>query len=223
MENREYLKGVSIRDLCSDDAGKCEGLGFDFMLESGYKVLEAGDLYCIVSKSDYEAFGKERICDVVYMEHSDFLEQDFLKVDWERIANDPEFNKPLEIQVSFVKELPGAGEALFKSEEGKYYIRQDNAREQCAVWLSAFKHKGEWTDNASIRPNVTFIMGNERETVTYSNWAGPGVWEGYNKAFSDAGLKRNDRSIDSIVADATERSEGQENVDRSKNVEFGMI
>ena len=202
MENKVYLSGVTIRDLCPEDAGKCEGLGFEFMLESGYKVLEHGDLYCILSKSDYEAFGQDRICDVVYVEHSDFLEQDFLKVDWEKIANDPEFNKPLEINVSFVKELYRGGEMLFKGENGKYYIRQDNAREECAVWLSAFRRHGEWEDNVPIRPNVTFVMGEERETVTYSNWAGPGVWNGYNRAFSEPVAKKNDRSVDAILADA---------------------
>lgn len=222
MENREYLKGVSVKDLCEADAAKCEGLGFDFMLESGYKILEVGDLYCIVSKNDYESFGKVRICDVVYMEHSDFLEQDFLKVDWAKIANDPEFNKPLEIKVSFVKNLYGSNETLFKGENGKYYIRQDNAREECAVWLSAFKYKGEWEDNASIRPNVTFVMGDERETVTYSNWAGPGVWEGYNKAFSEAGMKKNDRSVDSIIAEAVGRSEGSEKVAQVQDFELGL-
>lgn len=220
MDERKYLKGVSIRDLCEADAAKCEGLGFEFMLESGYKILEVGDLYCIVSKSDYEAFGKERICDVVYMEHSDFLEQDFLKVDWEKIANDPEFNKPLEIKVSFVKELYGSNEILFKGENEKYYIRQDNAREQCAVWLSAYKHKGEWTDNASIRPNVTFVMGNERETVSYSNWAGPGVWKGYNKAFAAAGDRKEKRSVDAIVAEAVGRSEVPEKIGQVKDSEF---
>lgn len=185
MSDRDYLKGVSVRDLVENDREKCVGLGFDFMLESGYKVLEVGKLYCFVSKSDYAEFGRERICDVVYKEHSDILGEDFLKVDWEKIANDPEFNKPLEIPVRFVKDLYGTNERLFKSENGKYYIRQDNAREECAVWLSAFMHKGEWTDNAPIRPNVTFVMGDERETVRYSNWAGAGVFsDGYNPAFS---------------------------------------
>ncbi len=209
MNNKVYLSGVSIRDLCADDADKCEGLGFDFMLESGYKILEHGDLYAIVSKSDYEAFGQNRVCDVVYVEHSDFLEQDFLKVDWEKIANDPEFNKPLEINVSFVKELYRGGEMLFKGENGKYYIRQDNAREECAVWLSAFRRQGEWEDNAPIRPNVTFVMGEARETVTYSNWAGTGVWKGYNKAFSELGVRKCYRSVESIVASAHERSASQ--------------
>lgn len=208
MDNRMYLSGVSVRDLCAEDAGKCEGLGFDFMLESGYKILEYGDLYAIISKSDYETFGQNRVCDVVYVEHSGFLEQDFLKVDWEKIANDPEFNKPLVINVSFVKELYHGGEMLFKGENGKYYIRQDNAQEECAVWLSAFRRQGEWEDNAPIRPNVTFVMGEERETVTHSNWAGTGVWKGYNKAFSEPGVKKRDRSVDSIVASAKERSEG---------------
>ena len=185
MENREYLKGVSIRDLCEADAGRCEGLGFEFMLENGYKVLEAGELYAIVSKSDYESFGHERICDVVYLEHSDVLDEDFLKVDWEKIANDPEFNKPLEIRVAHSRDLYWKNESLFRGENGKHYIRQDNPREKCAVWLSAFMYKGEWTDNAPIRPNVTFVMGDERETVRYSNWAGAGVFsEDYNPAFS---------------------------------------
>lgn len=222
MDNKEYLKGVSIRDLVQSDAWRLEGLNFEFMLENGYKVLECESLYCVVSKSDFEAFGRERICDVVYMEHSDVLDEDFLKVDWEKIANDPEFNKPLEINVSFVKELSGAGEALYKSDIGKYYIRQDNAREECAVWFSAYKYKGEWTDNVPIRPNVTFVMGVDRETVTYSNWAGPGVWDGYNKAFSEAGMKKNNMSVDSIVSDATDRSEGQEKGVRSKAVEFDL-
>lgn len=206
MENREYLKGVHIRDLCEADAGKCEGLGFAFMLESGYKVLEVGDLYCLVSKSDYEAFGRERICDVVYAEWSDVCEEYFLKIDWEKIANDPEFNKPLEINVSFVKELYGTNEGLFKGDNGKYYIRQDNPREECAVWLSAFKHKGEWVDNAPIRANVTFAMGEERETVQYSNWAGSGVWNGYNKAFANGSFEKGN-SVDAIVADASRRCE----------------
>lgn len=189
LNDREYLKGVSVRDLVELDAGKCEGLNFQFMLESGYKVLEAGDLYAIISKSDYEGFGRERICDAVYMDHSDVLEQDFLKVDFECIANDPEFNKPMEVKVSFVRDLPGAGEALYRSETGKHYVRQDNAREKCAVWLSAFKHKGDWTDNAPIRPNVTFVMGCEREKVSYSNWAGSGVWgENYNENFAHPSL-----------------------------------
>lgn len=222
MSDREYLKDVHIRDLSAADEARCSGLGFDFMLESGYKVIEVEDLYCIVSKSDYENFGRERLCDVVYKEYSDFLEEFFLKVDFAQIANDPEFNKPKEIPVSFVKLLPGSGEALFKSDAGKYYIRQDNSREGCAVWLSAFKHKGEWTDNAYIRPNVTFVMGNERETVTHSNWAGPGVWVGYNAAFANVGLEQCSKSVDSIVADAVGRCEGANNSGHAKDAEFAM-
>lgn len=198
LNDREYLQGVSVRDLVESDAGKCEGLNFQFMLDEGYKVLECGDLYAIVSKSDYEGFGRDRICDAVYMEHSDVLNEDFLKVDFERVANDPEFNKLMEVKVSFVKDLPGAGEALYRSETGKHYIRQDNARERCAVWLSAFKHKGDWTDNAPIRPNVTFVMGEERERVSYSNWAGSGVWgEDYNEKFAKP-------SLDLVIAGASQ-------------------
>lgn len=210
MDEREYLKGVSVRDLVESDAGKCEGLNFQFMLDEGYKVLECGDLYAIVSKRDYHVFGRDRICDVVYMEHSDVLDEDFLKVDFERIANDPEFNKPMEVEVSFVKELPGAGESLYKSETGNYYIRQDNARERCAVWLSASRHHGEWTDNARIRANVTFVMGNEREKVSYSNWAGSGVFgKDYNDAFSHP-------SLDHIIKSAEQQKDGCENNNRKE-------
>ena len=212
MENKKFLTGVTIRDLCEADADKCKGLGFEFMLDNGYKVLEVGDMYCIISKSDYEGFGKEQLCNVVYMEHSELLEEDFLKVDFAYIANDPEFNKPLELQVSFVKELYGTNEALFKGDNGKYYIRQDNAREECAVWLSAFKHKGEWTDNAPIRPNVTFVMGDEREKVSYSNWAGPIVTsEDYNKAFAN--------SLDAILASAKEKVTASKDLE-ARNLEL---
>lgn len=202
MNDRTYLQGVSVRDLVESDRNRLTGLNFQFMLEEGYKVLEVGDLYAIVSRSDYDAFGRERICDVVYVEHSDVLDEDFLKVDWERIANDPAFNKPLEISVKFVKDLYGTNERLFKGENGRYYIRQDNAREQCAVWLLAFKHKGEWTDNAPIRPNVTFVLGNERETVRYSNWAGTIVGsEDYNKAFANG--------VDAVLAHARAKADNE--------------
>ena len=203
MENKKYLSGVTIRDLAECDRDKLTGLNFEFMLENDYKILECDGLYCILSKSDYEEFGRERLCDVVYAEWSEVCEEYFLKVDFERIANDPEFNQPLEIKVSFVKELYGTNESLFKGENGKHYIRQDNAREECAVWLSAFKHKGEWVDNAPIRPNVTFVMGDKHEKVSYSNWAGTIVKsEDYNKAFANG--------LDAVLANAKEKATASE-------------
>lgn len=202
MSERKYLKGVIIRDLVESDRDRFPGLNFEAILEYGNKMVEVGSIYGVVSKYDFEAYGSERICGAVYAEHSDVLDEDFLKVDFAKIANDPAFNQPLEIPVKFVRDLYGTNERLFKGENGRYYIRQDIPEQECAVWMSAFQHKGEWTDNARIRPNVTFVMGTEREQVKYSNWAGPIVRsEDYNKVFANG--------VDSVLARARAKA-GQE-------------
>lgn len=192
IENkREYLKGVTVRDLAESDRERCEGLGFEYLLESKSKIFEIDDLYIIISETDYELFGKEKLCNVVYKEHSNITEEDVLRIDFAKIANDIEFNKPITIDVEFVENVEGTNDTIFKAiGKEKYYIRQDDKRENYAKWYSAFKDKGIWQDNATIRANVTFRLKNEIEKVSYSNWNGAGVSsKDYNEKFSYDYLK----------------------------------
>lgn len=183
---REYLKGVTVRDLDERDKERCKGLNFEYLLESKSKIFEIDELYVILNGIDYQEFGKEKICNVIYKEHSNFTEEDILRIDFEKIANDIEFNKPITIDVEFVENVEGTNDTIFKAiEKEKYYIRQDDKKEKCAKWYSAFKDKGLWQDNAAIRANVTFRLKDEIEKVSYSNWSGAGVnSKDYNKKFS---------------------------------------
>ena len=154
-----------------------------------------------MGKSDYETYGKERLRDVVYIEHSNILNEDFLKVDFEKVANDPNFNKPKTVEVEFIENVYGTNESIFRSIENKnkYYSRQDNPRENCAKWYAVFKPNGEWEDKGTIKANITFKMGNETEKVSYSNWNGEGVYsKDYNKAFSYKELEKEDLDKDDI-------------------------
>lgn len=189
---REYLMGVTIRDLQESDREKLKGLNFDYMLESEYKIIEKDNLFVVINKYDYETYGRERICNVVYAEHSNILDENFLKVDFSKIANDVEFNKSITIDVEFVCNKNGTAESIFKSKDKeKYYIRMDNSRENCAKWYSAFKKNDVYEDNAPIRANVTFKMENEIEKVTFTNWGAEGVYsENYNKIFSYEELRK---------------------------------
>ena len=191
-EERTYLKGVTIRDLCENDIEKCKGLNFKYLLDEKSKIIEVDDLYLILNKADYEDFGKDKICKFVFKEHSNFLNKDLLRIDFEKIANDIEFNKPLIIDVEFIKNIDGTVDSIFKAiNKDKYYIRNDSEREKYAKWYSAFKQNGLWQDNAPIRPNVTFRLGEETEKVSYSNWNGPEVnSKDYNEKFSYNYLKQ---------------------------------
>ena len=183
---REYLKNVTVRDLDESDRDKCEGLNFKYLLESKSKIFEIDDLYVILNGMDYESFGKEKLCNVIYKEPSKFIDKDILRIDFEKIANDIEFNKPITIDVEFVENVEGTNDTIFKTiGKEKYYIRQDDKRENCAKWYSAFKSEGLWQDNAPIRANVTFRLKDEIEKVSYSNWNGSGVSsKDYNEKFS---------------------------------------
>lgn len=66
---KEYLKGVTIRDLKEEDRKKLDGLGFDYMLANNYKIIEKDNLFTVINSNDYEQYGKEKLCDVVYIEH----------------------------------------------------------------------------------------------------------------------------------------------------------
>lgn len=187
VEDRKYLINVTVRDLQEADRQKCKGLGFDYLLESQSKIFEFGKIFTIISKLDYETYGKEQLCNVIFIEHSDILNEDFLKVDFEKIANDIDFNTPITIKVEFVENIFSTNENIFKSNTSpnKYYLRQDYSKENYAKWFSAFKHNGKWEDNMPIRANVTFKMENETEKVSFSNWNSEGVSsEDYNEAFS---------------------------------------
>lgn len=191
---KEYISGVTIRDLKESDREKFKGLNFDHMLEEKSKIIETENLFVVINKYDYEQYGKEKLCKVVYIEHSDLLDEDFLKVDFAQIANDNEFNKPLTIEVEFVCNVLGTNESIFKRvDKNKYYMRLDNARESCAKWYTAFKKNDTYHDNVPVRTNVTFKMGDETEKVTFSNWDAEGVYsKDYNKAFSYNELKKSE-------------------------------
>ena len=183
---KKYLKNVIIRDLKEKDREKLKNLNFDYMLENHYKIVEKDNLFVVINKLDYETYGKERLCDVIYIEHSDVLDEDFLRVDFAKIANDINFNKPITIEVEFICNKHGLSESVFKAKDGKrYYIRMDVPNEHYAKWYSAFKKDGIFEDNSTIRANVTFKMNNETEKVTFSNWNAEGVYsKDYNNAFS---------------------------------------
>lgn len=184
---REYLKGVTVRNLQESDKQKCEGLDFDYLLESQAKIFEKDNLFVIINKFDYETYGKEKLCDVIFVEHSDVLNEDLLRVDFEQVVNDVNFNKPKTVEVAFVENIAGTNESIFRNvnSSDKFYIRQDIAREKYAKWFSAFKWQGNWEERASIRTNITFKIGEETEKVSYSNWNGEGVSsKDYNNAFS---------------------------------------
>lgn len=183
---KEYLKGVTIRDLKEEDRKKLDGLGFDYMLANNYKIIEKDNLFAVINNSDYKQYGKERLCDVIYIEHSNIIDEDFLRVDFAKIANDINFNKPLTIEVEFICNKHGSSESIFKAKDkAKYYIRMDVPNQHYAEWYSAFKKDGVFEDSSPIRANVTFKMGDETEKVTFSNWNAEGVYsKDYNKAFS---------------------------------------
>lgn len=198
---RKYLKGVTVRDLQESDRQKCEGLNFDYLLEDKSKIFEKDDLFVIINKYDYEGYGKEKLCDVIYIEHSKVLNEDFLKVDFGKIANDINFNEPRTIEVEFIENIGGTNESVFRNIErpNTYYIRQDYANERYAQWYSAFKHQGKWEDNARIRANITFKMGEETEKVSYSNWNAECVSsKDYNKDFSYKELEKEEVDKDDI-------------------------
>ena len=67
---KKYLKNVIIRDLKEKDREKLKNLNFDYMLENHYKIVEKDNLFVVINKLDYETYGKERLCDVIYIEHS---------------------------------------------------------------------------------------------------------------------------------------------------------
>lgn len=207
---REYLKGVTVRDLQESDRQKCEGLGFDYLLESQAKIFEKDNLFVIINKYDYEGYGKEKLCDVIFVEHSDVLNEDLLRVDFEQIANDINFNEPRTIEVEFVENIGGTNESVFRNVEkpNQYYIRQDSAKESYAQWYSAFKHQGKWEDNARIRANITFKMGEETEKVSYSNWNAEGVSsKDYNKVFSYKELEKEEFNRNEQVDDEPDITE----------------
>ncbi len=192
---RKYLKGVTVRDLKKSDRRKCKELNFDYLLKDKAKIFEKDDLYVIMSKSDYECYGKEKLCNVIFIEHSNVLNEDFLRVDFEKIVNDISFNEPRNIEVEFIENIEGTNESIFRNinNSNQYYMRQDNSKKRYAQWYSAFKHQGKWEDNAPIRANITFKMGNETEKVSYSNWNAEGVYsKDYNDAFSYKKLERKD-------------------------------
>ncbi len=198
---REYLKGVTVRDLQESDRQKCDGLNFDYLLEDKSKIFEKDELFVIMNKFDYETYGKEKLCDVIFVEHSDVLNEDLLRVDFEQIANDVNFNKPKTVEVEFVKNIDGTNESVFRNVNisDKFYIRQDIAREKYAKWYSAFKRQGKWEDDAPIRANVTFKMGNETEKVSFSNWNSEGVSsKDYNRAFSYKELEKEEFNKDDL-------------------------
>jgi len=185
-KERKYLKRVKIRDLDERDRSKCEGLNFDFLIEERSKIFEVDDLYVIVKGYDFEGFGREKLAEVVYKEKSNFLNEEILKVDFEKIANDEEFNKLYIIDVEFVENIKGTNCSIFKAKDREnYYIRDDEDREKYAKWYSVYKIKGDWQDNAPIRANIIFRLGDEIEKVSYSNWSGSGVSsKDYNDVFS---------------------------------------
>ena len=190
---KEYLKNVTIRDLQESDRKRCEDLNFDFLLKDKSKIIEKDNLFVIVSKYDYENYGKEQLCEAVFIEHSNFFDRDFLRVDFAKIANDVNFNKPKTIEVEFVENVSGTSDSVFKNidEPQKHYIRQDNSSEKYAKWYSASWHKDKWTDNGEIRANITFKMNDETEKVSFSNWNAEGVTSNdYNDAFSYKMLER---------------------------------
>ena len=112
-----------------------------------------------------------------YIDHCGFL-GDYLYIDTAAIENDETRNLPRQIHVHFVEEIPGENAAIFKSDEtGNYYKRISSyPREQFARWVVAYKHRGGWEDGSHIRPNVSFVMGDARETVRASTWNGSAVY-----------------------------------------------
>ncbi|MCI9039077.1 MAG: hypothetical protein HFJ29_04300 [Clostridia bacterium] len=204
MNNKKYLKGVTIRDLAESDRERCEGLGFEFMLEGGYKVLEYKSLFVVISKCDYESYGKGRIKNVVYIEHSKIFNEDFLRVDFENIVNDEKFNIPKTIEVEFIKNIKGTSDSIFRAINNpkRYYMRQDTQREKFAKWFSAYKINGEWSDNNIIRANITFKMGEQLEKVSFANWNAEGVYsKDYNEAFSYNNLQKHEEKDNSKIED----------------------
>lgn len=112
-----------------------------------------------------------------YIDHCGFL-GDYLYIDTAAIENDETRNLPRQISVHFVEDVPGENTAIFKSDEtGNYYMRISSyPREQFARWVTAHKKHGCWEDGSHIRPNVSFVMGEARETVRATTWNGSAVY-----------------------------------------------
>lgn len=153
-----------------DDDGFCVDLSQTVKVSVSDEWNHNG--YCYIAKSDVERLGLDYIKDHVRLEHSEVLEEYFVRMSQNDWYNDIQRNPEKVIPVAFVGIENGTGRQIYKGlESGRYYLREVSSHEKFAKWLIGGKRRLP-DDGNEPRANLVFLCDGQTEKVTYDDWNG---------------------------------------------------
>lgn len=128
--------------------------------------------YCYMENHRIQKLGKAYIEAHAKLEYSEVCRSWFVSVSENDFYNDETRNPPKEIPLVYVGTDARTGREEYRGiETGRHYLREVSRREPFAKWYVCGNRR-TIDDGDEPRANLVFILGDQREKVTYDDWNG---------------------------------------------------
>lgn len=128
--------------------------------------------HCYLEDRLIQKLGKQYIEAHAELEYSEVCEAWFVRISENDYYNDEVRNPPKEIHLTYVGTDSRTGREEFRgTDTGRYYLREVSNREPFARWFVCGPRR-TIDDGDEPRANLIFVLGDQREKVTYDDWNG---------------------------------------------------
>lgn len=128
--------------------------------------------HCYLENRLIQKLGKPYIETHAELEYSEVCGEWFVRISENDFYNDETKNPPKEIRLTYVGTDNRTGREEYRGiDTGRYYLREVARREPFAKWYVCGTRRTV-DDGGEPRTNLIFVLGNQREKVTYDDWNG---------------------------------------------------
>ncbi len=161
----------------------------EYMTQEHSKIVvkddEGHESYVLFPTRTLEEVGLDYVKTHAELKYSKSLELWYVNIPLNDYYNDMERNPEKEIPVKFVGIQDGTGREIYRSDNGKYYLRENfYPRENFAKWYICSKREPSGDDGDEPRPNLVFCHNGQKERVRYDDWNGIAAYsDTFNQSF----------------------------------------